>query len=465
MGLIASVARRLRGTGIGRALGMVPAAEAARNELVREGIEVTATELARRAGIGDLDTVERLLFAGLPVDGRGADGLTALMLAARRGHAEVVAKLADSGATVDSRDPQGNTALIVSVLGADGATAAVLLGAGASVDAVNGGGQTALMLAAHQNRPETVSLLLAGGADPRRANHAGETPLTLAAARGHSGIVTSLLAAGVSPDTVQNGMTPPLAAAVGRSDVAVARALLEGGANPNARVRGEPLLVQAVAQGSSELARLLLEAPALNLGAVEAALECAVESGRRELALIVGEWLRHRCGAVPGDPDRQAGEAALAGALERLRIWLDLGVGVETRNGEGRTLIELAFAGGHAPIVAELLGRGATPDRPGQRGVSLLVDTVAMQRYDLLDLLLAAGADHSVADTTGATALHRAAALGQREAVRRLAVAGANVERRDNHGRTALETAYRNGFADVVSVLESMGAINRVSHV
>lgn len=55
---------------------------------------------------GRLDAVELGLALALPIDGRDAQGLTALHHAARSGHADVVRVLVARGASTSVRDPQ-----------------------------------------------------------------------------------------------------------------------------------------------------------------------------------------------------------------------------------------------------------------------------------------------------------------------------------------------------------------------
>ena len=87
--------------------------EAARRILVASptaGTESAALIAAARHG--RLDALELGLALGLPIDGRDADGLTALHHAARNGHLEVVRALVAHGASTAVRDPRyGGTAL------------------------------------------------------------------------------------------------------------------------------------------------------------------------------------------------------------------------------------------------------------------------------------------------------------------------------------------------------------------
>lgn len=84
------------------------------------GISITYrnqhAKLAQAALDGKPAEVERLLADGIEVNGRAADGFTALMAASNKGHTEVVRKLLDAGADVNLASDNGGTALMDVVL-------------------------------------------------------------------------------------------------------------------------------------------------------------------------------------------------------------------------------------------------------------------------------------------------------------------------------------------------------------
>lgn len=79
---------------------------------------------------------------------------------------------------------------------------------------------------------------------------------------------------------------------------------------------------------------------------------------------------------------------------------------------------------------------------------------------EIIDVLLAGGADVHVGDRIGDTPLHKAAELGHAEIVTRLIAAGADVHTR-NTGKyrdTPLDKARKAGHTDVVKLLRAAGA-------
>ena len=69
--------------------------------------------LVRAAAAGDTAEVRRLLAAGADVDGRTADGRTAVTAAALGDHVDDRARLIDAGADVDLQDADRNNPLLV----------------------------------------------------------------------------------------------------------------------------------------------------------------------------------------------------------------------------------------------------------------------------------------------------------------------------------------------------------------
>ena len=69
--------------------------------------------LVRAAAAGDTAEVRRLLAAGADVDGRTADGRTAVTAAALGDHVATARALVDAGADVDLQDDDRNNPLLV----------------------------------------------------------------------------------------------------------------------------------------------------------------------------------------------------------------------------------------------------------------------------------------------------------------------------------------------------------------
>lgn len=124
-------------------------------------------------------------------------------------------------------------------------------------------------------------------------------------------------------------------------------------------------------------------------------------------------------------------EAAKIGDRAAAERFLSDSVGIDSKDRFGMTALHYAAAYGHAEIV---------------------------------ELLLAEGADVDAANAAGGTPLGVAAmGVGASERVARLLIAkGANVNARNPDGRTVLHKAVMSGNAGVVEVLLSSGADDRI---
>jgi ankyrin repeat protein len=127
-----------------------------------------------------------LIGAGAEVNAAGADGKTALMAAASRGHENFVSLLLINRAVPDAVDNAGRDALLL-----------------ADVDAPAANGQTPLIIAVRTGNTATVNLLLEAGADVnRREVGNGNTALMYAANSGFADLVERLLASGADVDAM-----------------------------------------------------------------------------------------------------------------------------------------------------------------------------------------------------------------------------------------------------------------------
>ena len=95
---------------------------------------------------GDVDEIRESLAAGAPVDGRDANGTTALMMAAANGHVEAMQVLLSAGADINATNERGNTSLHWAVFtGQEEAVKTLLAAGGCDVFVKNEQGLTAAM--------------------------------------------------------------------------------------------------------------------------------------------------------------------------------------------------------------------------------------------------------------------------------------------------------------------------------
>ena len=343
-----------------------------------------ATRLSEAVVRGDLGEVTAALGDPNEVT---RDGTPLLHRAVRAGHVEVVRLLLSRGARVDQRDVHGATALVdagrVEV-------AAVLLDAGAGVDPEPAAYQTPLGEAVSMADLDRVALLLARGADPNRPDRFGRVPLAMC----------------------------PTAD--------VAEVLYAAGADAT---RGNPLV------GAARL---------------------------RDVALVEGLIARGAPVDVPDSDGRTAVYAAASGlsGLEIAERLIAAGAPVDVPTRQGDTALLQACAWNHSALVKRLVAAGAAVDRVGPQGATAL-HFAALGPYNrentdaLVARLLSVGVRGLDAqDAWGRTPLRIVAGIGDAAAVRVLLSAGADRSIVDRNGATALDVAREAGAADVVALLE-----------
>jgi ankyrin repeat protein len=423
-------------------------------ELLDRGAEADVTNkygsspLSEAVKLGDLKLVEQLLDGGADVESPNGDGQTALMLAADVGALDIAKLLVERGADVNAKEAWR--------------------------------GQTALMWAVDGNYPELTQFLIDNGADVNvrasandwdsqitaepRAQYrpvGGLTVLLYAARAGCTRCVRSLLAAGADIDKpTPEGMTP-LMIAIDNTSYDTARVLLDAGANPHvwdwygrtalyvatdmSSFRGRLPHPNASSETSAtDLVRLLLEAgvnpnPQLNMHR---------PSRGGNIGRFTDELLN--TGTTP------LLRAAIGADVEAARLLLAHGA-----------LVDLPTVHGITPLMA------AAGHASGRFGEARQDQTQAQARaIELIDLFLAAGADinakitddssrtasvgrqpNAVTERKGQTALFGAAKNGWADVVEHLLAKGADPTVSDALGRTPVDAALGriSGRGNVVS--------------
>jgi ankyrin repeat protein len=411
-------------------------------ELLDRGAKADVTNdygsspLAEAAKIGDLQLVRQLLDAGANVESPNADGQTALMLATRVGSLDVVKLLVERGADVNATEAWRD--------------------------------QTALIWAVDNNFPELTQFLIDSGADVNvrasandwdsqitaepRAQYrpvGGLTVLLYAARSGCTRCVRSLLAAGADIDKpTPEGMTP-LMIAIDNQAYDTARLLLDEGANPHvwdwygrtalyvavdmSSFRGrQPHPTASSETSATDLARLLLEAgvnpnPQLNM---------------------------HRP-SRGGNNGRFADELLNTGTTPLLRAAIGADVEAARLLLEHGALVDLPSVHGITPLMA---AAGHTSARFGEQRQD--AEQAQAQAIELIDMFLAAGADinatitddssrtasvgrqpNAVTERKGQTALYGAVKNGWADVVEHLLAKGADPKISDALGRTPVDAA------------------------
>jgi hypothetical protein len=142
------------------------------------------------------------------------------------------------------------------------------------------------------------------------------------------------------------------------------------------------------------------------------------------------------------------------GNAERVKLFLDAGMPVETENALGE-----AIEFGHVEVAKVLIDAGADVNVVGEYDQTLVMNATSNEKAtELIELLAKAGADVNKPNTYKIAPLAVVAEQGKLDAVKALLAAGAKVNTRNNYGGTALSVAVMRGYAEVVRTLIDAGA-------
>jgi len=376
--------------------------------LIRAGAKINTandlgvTPLWTASQNGSEVMVRRLLDAGANPNAALLAGETPVMVAARSGYAAVVEQLIAMGANVNARGARSQTALMWAVAQKHPEVVKVLLAHGADIHArsevwsqimavpphgylpynrsIPAGGETALMFAAREGDLASAKLLVAAGANVNDADAWGVSATALAAHSGLGDVVEFLLDKGADPNAAGPGFTA-LHEAIMRRDEKMVNTLLDHGADANTPLRTwtptrrssddfnfAPELVGATPFwlaarfGQAGVMRLLLKHGADPLfvhhgeRTVEGRGEAFVRRTDVTTALMAATGMGGgRAWVLPEPSEREAL------VLEAVKVAVELGIGLNAANTDGRTALDSAKTLKYDTVVRFLQEKGAQP--------------------------------------------------------------------------------------------------------
>ncbi len=243
--------------------------------------------------------------------------------------------------------------------------------------------------------------------------------LWFATEQGHAEIVKVLLAAGGKIEQTRAGYTLLLTAAW-NGHFEVVRALVEGGARFDRRVEGTTALEAALQNNHIEIANYLQ-----NLG-----------------AKWTGSTLLHAC---------------RHGDLMRVKQALAAGARIRSKFGPLEETPLMAAAGnGQLQIVRHLLEKIKRPS-PGEINDALWV-AASSHNTEVIDVLVAAGANFNHTNHTGCAVLMIAAESGDISVLKHLVDLGADIHAIDHASQSILDYARKRPGLEASAYLEKLGA-------
>jgi ankyrin repeat protein len=437
------------------------------NVNARQGDGATALEWA--VYWQDGEDAGLLMHAGADVNAANDLGVTPLALACKNGNAAIAKALLEAGANTNAAQASGETVLMTASWTGNAEVVKQLLAHGSDPNVKEPSrGQTALMWAIGERHPDVVRLLIEGGADVRVRSKGGSTPLLLAARMGDLESAQLLLSHGADVNETMpkerkdlSGMRFPasqgrdsgadgasaLLIATIRGSVELAKFLLDHGADPNASGAGYTTLHWAAGSWES-FASIIF---GLGGSASRAPDEYRAKFGLQgeEKLEMVKALLVH--GA---DPNARMERARYNTVDEDGVNALGVDTILRTRL-DGATPFALAAEAGDVAVMRVLIDAGADPKLATKQGTTPLMLDAGLGRnasYTFMTenralaaakLLLDLGADVNAANDAGNTALHGAAHMRYEQLIQLLVAHGAELNVKNVDGQTPLAVAER----------------------
>lgn len=403
--------------------------------------------LISAASFGHIEVCSLLIAAGAPVNLSNARRCQPLMAAASLGHSATMELLIKSGASLEQIDHRGDCAFYYVCKRGFYSAMQVLLHHGVSANEPFLNGWTPLTVCCSRTESED-------GRDPASGVYAD----TIAA-------VELLLSYGGDVNQVESHGLSPLHMAIAQGATELARLLLSEGADPNfhkkTRFEVKTLLAVAVTNGSIECYKMLRNAGAdpLDAGPTQQPLLLTgvVTGAPIELLemLIADGCSVHESGGARSCRATALAVAVEAGNLSAMDVLIAHGIDLNVQDKSGHTaLMTAATKANHAALV-KLLKAGADPNIRSESGMTALM-WAAKTSTTSVTTLLQHGADAKAIDGSGATALHHAMTPTPTctiEVLRALIAAGVDPNAVNNDGRRALHMAAAAGRRDCMSFL------------
>ena len=415
--------------------------------LLKQHVDVNAsqgdgtTALHWAADFDNLTIADLLIRAGARASAANDLGATPLYLACRNRSATMVDRLLAAGADANAKLLDGETVLMTCARTGEPKTVKALLVHGADVKAKEPEhDQTALMWAAAQSHPETVGMLIEFGADVRARSRIYSQTVV--------GEQTQRAGREELNYTVQRGGSTPLLFAARNGDAESVRLLLAAGADPNDSLPdGASALVLAAHSGQGNVAVALLEkgADPNAMGSGYTAMHAAVL--RSDLNLVKA-LLAH--GADPnirmtkGTPVRRdTTDYNLLAPLIGSTPYLLAAKFLEPE------IMQTLVAGGANPKITMPNGATAlmlavgmgTSFEESRRGINVIDFGKVEPESQVLEAVKTAfnlSGDVNAANQAADTALHAAAAWGHDSVVQFLVDHGAQINAKNKNGLTPL---------------------------
>lgn len=386
------------------------------------------------------------------ITARDTNGDTPGHLAARKNLAEGLEYLAGRGADLNAVN-SARESLLHAAAKTDAADAArYLIASGADKQARDINGDAPLNTAVLSNAKTCLQVFILSGVDLDARNYTGEAALHQAVRKQYHEFVSYLVDRGAAIEARDNRGLTPLAVACRETKAGIAQTLISAGAIVDARdYAGTTPLYFAVEAGQLDLVKALVSAGA-DILARNAAGDCPLGAstgkGPTVLRELLSDSTKNRADAEGKTPLRHLID--MKAPLDMIQLALSAGADPDRMDRYACTALHGAIASGYHEAAAVLLAGKANPFAPDCHGVTP-VALVLGDGARLKDFVLAAGIDR--ADIKNESFLHYAVRSGNAGAAKLLLELGADASLRNIGGETALDVAKAKNNQEIIALL------------
>lgn len=451
--------------------------------------------LVKAVAAKDLAAVQYFLEKGADVDGRNADGVSAVMMAAEMGNAALFKQVA----AVSKADFKEPAYLAKAIDGGSAEIVQEILQKGGDVNAIlvfNGRKRpddvltykdprvtTPLKKAVSENKPEIVNVLAKNGADGvvdfLTENLRSASLEMVKALAQNAGNLRNISFKGMDLLTYAAGGAKPetlaylLKADAGEVNRAFARLLgkhkdgeaydemvemfLRAGAMPTVEVL-EMMLKKKNPEMFLKLAKCYAHPNIKSAKMDEDAFMYALRMGKKDVAeflLANGAdiWKEYDNGLTPF----MTVVSLAAEQPEMLELFENKLKDINETGYKGETLLMMFAAAGDYENFERVVNKGGNIWQKDNDGKTLLMYAAEGGNQRVIDYLIFKGDNLAARDKFGRNVLTFAAQAGKADAVKYLADRGVDISAEDDTGKAVIMYAAEKGYSDVVNVLVNMG--------
>ena len=477
-------------------------------ELCLSGTSPAECQYFLAARLGFPSFIEESIEEGVAIAVRDSEGRTALHVAARHGNKKIVELLVSRGVPVNIERKKGLfgetgiTPLHEAVQGGHQAVVKYLIEKGAFLEAKTEKGKTPLLLAVKKGFGDIAHYLVKRGAEVMVQDEQGRDIFEWAVIRGDQQSMDAILEI-TDEEIIRKRLQEIFRKGAIKSDsilklLTVAKKrwykklcsflIGKGIEHIEGDDKGQ-LIPFALWLGSEEYLNTLLPqekvvkallTKGIDIKATDAegwrSLYSVTKGGKKEFIDIVA-------GSKPGEGTLLS--AVEAGNGHEVRISLLMGADVNAKVKQGTTVLHLAVQAGNKEVIEQLLVSGAdihAKTSYSWRALSEAIDNKSLKVFftladlkavddlarrhwlalegskEVVELLLAKGADIHAKRNDGITVLHGAALGGRKEVIELLLAKGADIHAKTDSGFTVLLGAALGGNKEVIELLLAKGA-------